>query len=62
MKWIYSNGRTLEVRDAGPVVFRLTHGDSAPLPLHDAVVEDAEARAILRQLLDTGHYTGGQVK
>ena len=56
MKYLYSNGRTLEVRDIGPVLVSLTAG-TTPLPIHPAsIIEDAAARDLVRCLLDTRAY------
>lgn len=63
MKYVSSNGRVLEVRDVGPVIFRLTTRPGGPPIKHngDRVVEDDEARRLLRGLLDVGMYDGGRV-
>ena len=55
MKWTRSNGKVLEVRDCGPVLLRLA-ADAIPLPIVDAVEEDAAARDRVRVLLATGLY------
>ncbi len=61
MKLIYSTGRVLEVRDVGPVIFRLTAG-AVPIKVNGyRIVEDDAARETLRGLLDTGLYLGGRV-
>lgn len=61
MKLIRSTGSVLEVRDVGPVVFRLTAG-TVPIKVNGwSIVEDATARETLRGLLDTGLYIGGRV-
>jgi hypothetical protein len=50
MKLLHCNGRELEVRDVGPVVFRLTAG-GAPIKLHGwQILDDDAARALLREL------------
>lgn len=44
------------MRDVGPVVYRLIAG-AVPIKAHGwRIVEDGEARAELRKLLDTGWY------
>jgi hypothetical protein len=54
VKLLHSNGRTLEVRDVGPPLYRLRAG-AAPLKHNGwSVVEDSEARAILRAYLAEG--------
>lgn len=61
MKLIHSNGRTLEVRDAGPVVFRLTARD-VPIKVNGYyLLEENPARDLLRDLLASGCYDGGRV-
>lgn len=63
MKILSCDGRLLEVRDAGPVVFRLKARD---VPIKPAggmrLVEDSEARALLRSLIDSKLYEGGRVE
>ena len=60
MKVVYSNGKFLEIRDAGPVVMRF---EAAACPLkHNGyrIVEDDEARDIAAELIDdtrNGLYT-----
>ncbi len=62
MKLIYSNGALLEVRDLGPVVFRLRAG-RVPLKYNGyRILEDEAARDLLRELLATGLYEGGKVE
>lgn len=54
MKVLTCDGRTLEVRDAGPVRFRMMARE-APIKAHGCrVVEDVEARALVRKLIDSG--------
>ena len=61
MKLIHSTGAVLEVRDLGPVVFRLRAG-RVPIKVNGyRVLEDAAARDLLRELLDSGLYEGGRV-
>lgn len=61
MKLIICNGKELTVRDAGPVIFRLTAG-AVPLKAHGTrLLEDDVARAELRALLETGLYSGGKI-
>lgn len=56
MKLIACDGRRLEVRDVGPVIVEL-RAPGVPIKAHGTrVVEDAEARALLRELLATGLY------
>ncbi len=62
MKLVSGNGKQLEVRDVGPVIFRLTAG---PVPIKVngyRIVEDDSARETLRGLLATGLYLGGRVE
>jgi hypothetical protein len=50
MKLVCSNGRVLTVRDVGPVLYEIESG-SVPLPLYfEAVMEDEEARELLKDL------------
>src|SRR5258708_3149592 len=61
-KLLHGTGKTLEVRDVGPVLFRLTAG-AVPIKVNGYhVVEDDEARAALRDLLASGLYHGGRVE
>jgi hypothetical protein len=55
VRWVRSNGRTLEVREVSEPDMRL-RATSAPLPIFDQVMSDDEARAVLRDLLAAGHY------
>lgn len=57
MKWIKSNGKKLEVRDVGPVLYEMVPR-LHPLPILDKVLEDSEARELLQSLQRTGAYTG----
>lgn len=51
MKLLYCDGSVLEVRDVGPVVFRLRAG-RAPIKRHGyEILEDEAARAVVRELL-----------
>lgn len=61
-KLIHCDGRTLEVRDIGPVLFRLRARD-VPIKRNGyEILEDDEARRVLRDLLDGGLYEGGAVR
>lgn len=61
MKLIHSNGALLEVRDVSPVIFRLRAG-RVPIKLNGhRIVEDDEARGLLKELLALGLYEGGRV-
>ena len=54
VKLLTSNGRELEVRDVGPVVYRLVAGD-VPIKLHGRfVLDDDAARDLLRELREAG--------
>lgn len=55
MKLLVSNGRSLTVRDVGPVIFELK-ATSMPLPILNSIEDDGDARARLRDLLDSGRY------
>lgn len=56
MKLLYSNGRVLEVRDAGPVLMRLRAG-ACPIRFNGYhLLEDDAAREQLRALLGSGFY------
>lgn len=63
MKLLTGNGKLLEVRDVGPVIFRLVaRRGGAPIKFNDSrVIDDGAAREILRELVDTGAYDGGRV-
>jgi hypothetical protein len=54
MKLIRCNGRELEVRDVGPVVYRLA-ASAVPIKLHGwRILEDDAARELLRQVQEAG--------
>ena len=54
MKLLHGTGRTLEVRDCGPVIMRLRAGPT-PMKVNGwMVLEDDEARALVRAQLDAG--------
>lgn len=56
MKLIWSDGRTLEIRDCGPVLYSLRAGD-VPIKVNGyEILEDDQARKLLRDLLDTRLY------
>lgn len=56
MKLVVGNGRILEVRDVGPVVYRLRAGD-VPIKFHGfRLMEDDDARDAVRAARDTGLY------
>lgn len=50
MKHLKSNGRTLEVREAMPIIYSVT-ATQGPLPLMDEVMEDAAAREEISNIL-----------
>lgn len=58
MKLVVCDGRSLTVRDVGPVLLELrARSGGPPLKLYvRSVVEDAEARALVRAQLDLGLY------
>jgi hypothetical protein len=54
MKLLTCNGRELEVRDVGPVVYRLVAGE-VPIKLHGRfAMDDDAARDLLRELIEAG--------
>lgn len=56
MKLIHSTGAELTVRDLGPVLVRF-QSDQVPLKFNGyRIVEDEEARRVVRELLDLGIY------
>lgn len=60
VKWVKSNGVILQVRDCGPVLYSLRAPDKKTvLPIHDEVMSDDDARALLTKLRDTGRYSKG---
>lgn len=62
MKLIHSTGKILEVRDVGPVIFRLTSG-TVPIKRNGyAILNDEDARDVLRELLEYSLYFGGKVE
>lgn len=59
MKWVRSNGRTLTVREVGPVEYELTlTGNAVPIPIVDQIMTDDQARAKVRELLNFKLYKG----
>lgn len=63
MKLLVGNGKTLEVRDVGPVIFELSARVGGP-PIKfngSKIMDEDEARGVLRELLATGLYSGGKV-
>ena len=60
VKLLSGDGKVFEVRDVGPVLFRLTAG-AVPIKFNDRiVVEDDVAREKVRELLASGLYSGGR--
>lgn len=60
MKLVWCDGRTLEVRDLGPVLYTLRAG-TVPIKLNGyEILEDDQARDLLRELLATGLYVGNK--
>jgi hypothetical protein len=60
MKLVTSNGKLLEVRDAGAVVYRVRQRDGGP-PIKvngKFLMDDDAARGVLRELLETRMYDG----
>lgn len=56
MKLIWCDGKTLEVRDVGPIVYALRAG-AVPIKVNGyEILEDDQARDLLRELLATGLY------
>jgi hypothetical protein len=63
LKLVWCNGRTLEVRDVGPVIFRLTADDHPLWPAGGyRIMVEEEARGLLRRLLETGLYRRERVE
>ncbi len=61
MKYVECDGRHIEVRDVGEVIFRLTTS-GIPIKAHGTrLMKDDDARALLRELIDSGLYEGGKV-
>lgn len=59
MKLLHCDGRELTVRDVGPVIYRLRAVTRIPIKRNGyEVVEDDEAREVLRELLATELYEG----
>ena len=57
MRWLRSDGKSLVVREVGPVVMRLVPVyPNIPLKVLDTVEEDDAARERLRTLLGSGLY------
>lgn len=55
MKLVRSNGLVLEVRDCSAVIFRMVKVDY-PLPVIDSILEDAQARTKLKELMGANLY------
>ncbi len=61
MKYVECDGRHLEVRDVGDIIFRLTT-TGIPIKAHGTrLMKDDEVCALLRELIDSGLYKGGKV-
>jgi hypothetical protein len=58
MKLVVSNGRVLEVRDAGAVVYRVRQrAGGPPIKVNGKfLMDDEEARGVLRELLEAKCY------
>lgn len=58
MKYITSNGLTLEVREIGEVIYNLEiKNKRVPLPIIDnCIVSDEEARKICKRIAETKDY------
>ncbi len=58
--YVQCDGRTLEARNVSEVTFRLT-ASNIPIKAHGTrLMRINEARALMRQLLDSGLYEGGR--
>jgi hypothetical protein len=57
MKWVFSNGSTLVVRDIGPILIQLEK-TNRPLPIISPLetMEDDEARELIKSLLAEKSY------
>jgi hypothetical protein len=61
MKLVKCDGKTLEVRDVGPVLYRLM-ASAVPIKVNGwHLMTDDEARQLLEELRDLKLYTGGRV-
>jgi hypothetical protein len=61
VKLIKGNGRTLEVYDLGPVVYRIEAQGHVPVPFYGSeILSDDEARAKLQELRAQG-FKGAKV-
>lgn len=57
MKYIFSNGLKLTVRDIGEIIYQLELKDRQnPLPIINKIVSDDEARIILEDVKNTKNY------
>ncbi len=62
MKYVHCAGSVLEVRDAGPVRYRMQATEDMPLPIvTHRFMSDDEARALIMELREQG-YAGNNVK
>ena len=56
MKLIKSNGKELEIRTVGPVIYRIRAG-AVPIKVNGwQILEDDEARQLVTELNQTGLY------
>ena len=61
MKLLRGDGRTLEVREVGQVVYRLTAG-AYPIKFHGwRIVDEAEAREVLLDAKAAGAVSDGKL-
>jgi hypothetical protein len=58
MKWVWSNGLRLIVRDVGPILVQVDSLKVVPLPiiLPTTIMDDNEAREVVRQVLGNKNY------
>ena len=58
MKLLVGNGRTLEVRDLSPILIQIrARANGPPIKVNGCrLMEDEEAREILRELIGSGWY------
>lgn len=62
MKLVKCDGKVLEVRDCGPVIYRLL-ASAVPIKVNGwQLMTDDEARKLLEELRDLKLYAGGRVR
>jgi hypothetical protein len=58
MKWVWSNGLHLIVRDVSPILLKIETLGEVPLPiiLPMTIMEDDKAREVVKKIMTNKHY------